>query len=245
MDAHDQSILIVEDEDEIREGIRILLGGEGYTILEASSGQQALELISDDVDLIILDVMMPGMNGFRTCEELRKHTQAPVLFLTAKAQESDKLVGLSAGGDDYLTKPFSYVELIARVKALLRRYYEYGAKDGSSASAAQEYLELGDVRIARDYNEVWVRGEEVNLTETEYQILLLLMSNPSRIFSAQNIYEDVWNEPFAYMSSGTVMVHIRKLRMKIEEDSHDPKLIRTIWGKGYRFYGTPATDVGA
>ena len=235
MIARNQTILIVEDEDEIREGIRILLSGERYTILEASDGAQALALLSEDVDLIILDVMMPGMSGFRVCEEIRKSSSVPILFLTAKAQESDKLVGLSAGGDDYLTKPFSYVELIARVKALLRRYYIYRGKDQADDTTSGAFLELRGIRIARTHNEVWVRGAEANLTEIEYQILLLLMSNPSRIFSAQSIYESVWNEPFLYMNSGTVMVHIRKLRVKIEEDPQEPKLIQTAWGKGYRF----------
>lgn len=237
-----QTILIVEDEDEIREGIRILLSGESYTILEAANGEQALSLLSNDVDLVILDVMMPGMNGYRVCEEIRKSSSAPVLFLTAKAQESDKLVGLSAGGDDYLTKPFSYVELIARVKALLRRYYVYRGKESSASVAQEEYLELGNVRVARDFNEVWVRGEEVNLTEIEHQILLLLMKSPSRIFTAKNIYESVWDEPFFYTNGGTVMVHIRKLRVKIEEDPQDPKLIQTVWGKGYRFRKEDAVE---
>lgn len=235
---NDQTILIVEDEDEIREGIRILLGGEGYAILEASDGRQALEHVSDDVDLIILDVMMPGMSGLRVCEEIRKRFVIPILFLTAKTQEQDKLVGLSAGGDDYLTKPFSYVELIARVKALLRRYRVYGSKDVTEAIVPSDYLEIGCVRIARTYNSVWVRSEEVDLTELEYQILLLLMRNPARTYSAQAIYETVWNEPFTYASSGTVMVHIRRLRTKIEEDSHNPRLIVTTWGKGYRFCGS-------
>lgn len=235
MSVQDQTILIVEDESEIREGIRILLGGEGYTILEAADGPQALELLSSDIDLIILDVMMPGMNGYRVCEEIRKQSSAQVLFLTAKAQEADKLVGLSAGGDDYLTKPFSYVELIARVKALLRRYCIYGTKE-SDGAVANKFIELGEVRIACDYNGVWVRGAEVDLTEIEYQILLLLMKSPTRTFSAQSIYEAVWNEPFTYLNSGTVMVHIRKLRVKIEKDPSDPKLVQTAWGKGYRFH---------
>lgn len=233
----EQTILVVEDESEIREGIRILLGGEGYTILEASDGRQALEYPLDDIDLIILDVMMPGMSGLRVCEEIRKQSSTPILFLTAKAQEQDKLVGFSAGGDDYLTKPFSYVELIARVKALLRRYCVYGSKNDLGASQSGDYLEIGCVRIARTYNSVWVRGEEVDLTELEYQILLLLMQNPTRTYSAQNIYEAVWNEPFTYASSGTVMVHIRRLRTKIEKDPHKPRLILTLWGKGYRFCG--------
>ena len=230
-----QTILIVEDESDIREGIRILLSGEGYTILEAAGGQQALNMLSDVIDLVILDVMMPGMNGLRVCEEIRKTSAVPILFLTAKAQESDKLIGLTAGGDDYLTKPFSYAELSGRVKALLRRWCIYRGKDQLGETERSTYLELGDIKIARTHNEVWIKGGEVSLTETEYQILLLLMKSPTRTFSTQNIYEAVWNEPYTYISSSTVMVHIRNLRAKIEEDPHEPKYIQTAWGKGYRF----------
>lgn len=230
-----QTILIVEDEDEIREGIRILLSGESYTVLEAANAEEALDVFSEAIDLVILDIMMPGMNGLRLCEEIRKTSTVPILFLTAKAQESDKLIGLTAGGDDYLTKPFSYAELIGRVKALLRRWKVYLGKDQLGDAGQGEYLEIDGVRAAKQRNEVWVRGMEMNLTETEYQILLLLMRSPMRIFPAQSIYEAVWNEPYSYISSGTVSVHIRNLRSKIEEDPHDPKIIQTVWGKGYRF----------
>lgn len=230
-----QTILIIEDEAEIREGIRILLGGEEYTILEAGDGQQGLALLDDTVDLVILDVMMPGMSGLRVCEEIRKISAVPVLFLTAKAQESDKLIGLTAGGDDYLTKPFSYAELIARVKALLRRYCVYRGKEQTDTPPTEEYICSGAIRIAKERNEAWLRETELSLTEIEYHILLLLMKHPGRIFSAQSIYESVWNEPYFYISNGTVMVHIRKLRVKIEDDPQNPKRIQTIWGKGYRF----------
>lgn len=230
-----QTILVVEDEADIREGIRILLGGEEFTVLEAASGQEALELFSDAVDLVILDIMMPGMSGLRVCEEIRKTSTVPILFLTAKAQESDKLIGLTAGGDDYLTKPFSYAELIGRVKALLRRWNVYRGKDQRGETTQSEYLEMSGIKVARQRNEVWVRGVPTSLTEIEYQILLLLMRHPTRTFTAQNIYEAVWDEPYTYVSNGTVMVHIRNLRVKIEDDPHEPKLIQTAWGKGYRF----------
>lgn len=233
MDA--QTILIVEDEGEIREGIRILLKGENYTILEAESGQQALELLSDKVDLVILDIMMPGISGLRVCEEIRKLSMVPILFLTAKAQESDKVIGLTAGGDDYLTKPFSYSELIARVKSLLRRYCVYRGKFQGGSADQNNILSVQGISLALDHNQVWINGLEVDLTEIEYMILRLLMQNPQRIFSTQNIYEAVWNEPYYYISNGTVMVHIRKLRVKIEDDPQTPKYIKTIWGKGYRF----------
>ncbi len=230
-----QTILIVDDDPEIREGIRILLGGEEYAIIEAENGHQALERLTDTVDLVILDVMMPGITGLRTCEEIRKQSKVPVLFLTAKAQESDKLIGLTAGGDDYLVKPFSYTELIARVKALLRRYCVYRGKAQGGELDQDNMLSSNGIRISLDFNQVWVRGEETELTEIEYKILRLLMQNPKRIFSIQCIYETVWNEPYYYISNGTVMVHIRKIRMKIEEDPQNPKLLKTVWGKGYRF----------
>ena len=230
-----QTILIVEDEAEIREGIRILLSGENYSILEAENGEQALNRMSDQIDLVILDVMMPGISGLRVCEEIRKTSTVPILFLTAKAQESDKLIGLTAGGDDYLVKPFGMMELMARVKALLRRYCVYQGKGQPGATYEDNMLSAQGITIALDHNQVWVRGEERDLTEIEYQILRLLMQRPQWIFSAQAIYESIWNEPYFPVSNGTVMVHIRKLRTKIEDDPQNPVFIKTVWGKGYRF----------
>lgn len=232
-----QTILIVDDDADIREGIRILLAGENYAILEAENGQCALERFSDAVDLVILDVMMPGISGLRVCEEIRRTSAVPILFLTAKAQESDKLIGLTAGGDDYLAKPFSYAELIGRVKALLRRYCVYRGKAQGGALDRNGILAVDGIRISLDSNQVWVREKEVALTEIEYRILRLLMEQPQKIFSIQNIYESIWNEPYFHISNGTVMVHIRKLRVKIEKEPQNPKYIRTVWGKGYRFGG--------
>lgn len=230
-----ETIMIVDDDTEIREGIRILLSGENYTILTAESGLRALELLSGAVDLVILDIMMPGMSGLRVCEEIRKISAVPILFLTAKTKDSDKVLGLSAGGDDYLSKPFSYSELNARVNALLRRYCVYRGKAQTGTVGADNILSARGIKISLDYNQVWVCDSEVELTEIEYHILRLLMENPQRIFSAQNIYESVWNEPYFYISNGTVMVHIRNLRVKIENDPQNPKLLKTVWGKGYRF----------
>ncbi len=227
--------MIVDDDTEIREGLRILLSGENYMIIEAADGNQALERLSDIVDLVILDIMMPGLSGLRVCEEIRRRSPVPILFLTAKAQESDKLVGLMAGGDDYLTKPFSYAELVGRVKALLRRYCVYRGKAQAGAMSRDNILSARGIRLSLDYNQVWVRGREVELTDIEYRILRLLMQNPQRIFSTQNIYESVWGEPYFYISNGTVMVHIRKLRVKIERDPQSPSCLKTVWGKGYRF----------
>lgn len=192
----EQTILIAEDDADIRDGVRILLAGEGYRILEAENGPKALKLFSSEVDLVILDVMMPGMSGLRVCEELRKISTVPILFLTAKSQESDKLLGLTAGGDDYLAKPFSFAELSARVKALLRRYCVYQGKAKPGAAPAAKRLCAHGVQLELDCNRVWVDGREVNLTETEYKILRLLMQNPQRIFPVQTLYELVWNEPY-------------------------------------------------
>ena len=230
-----QTILLVEDEAEIREGIRILLSGENYSILEAPDGPTALSMMNDQIDLVILDVIMPGMSGLRVCEEIRKTSTIPILFLTAKAQESDKLIGLTAGGDDYLVKPFSFAELSARVKALLRRYCVYQGKGQPGTTYGSDTLSCCGVTLALDRHQVWVGEEEKDLTEIEYQILRLLMGKPQQVFSAQRIYESIWNEPYFPISNGTVMVHIRKLRLKLETDPQHPAYIKTVWGKGYRF----------
>lgn len=228
-----EKILIVEDDADIREGVRILLEGEGYSVSEAENGRKGVELLKEEPDLVILDVMMPGMSGLKTCEEIRKISYVPVLFLTAKSQESDKLIGLMAGGDDYLAKPFSYSELLGRVKALIRRWKIYRGKE--EPEQEQRYIELAGIRLNEEFNEVSVKGTNTELSDIEYNILRLLMKYPGKIFSAQNLYESVWNEPYFYNCNSTVMVHIRRLRVKIEEDPKNPKLILTVWGKGYRF----------
>jgi two-component system, OmpR family, response regulator len=230
-----EEILIIEDDADIREGVRILLESEKYKVMEAENGRAGLDLLNDDVDLVILDVMMPGMSGLRTCEEIRKTSTVPVLFLTAKAQESDKLIGLMAGGDDYLPKPFSYAELLGRVKALVRRYNIYRGRTADKEDVDNPYLEIGDVKVHEKFNEVYVSGEAKDLSDIEYRILLLMMQNPGKIFSAQNLYESVWEEPYFYSCNSTIMVHIRKLRVKIETDPKNPRYIKTIWGKGYKF----------
>ena len=229
------TILIIEDDDSIREGVRILLQSEGYAVQEAATGKDGLKGLNDHVSLVLLDVMLPDISGLKVCEEIRKKSYVPILFLTAKVQESDKLIGLMAGGDDYLTKPFSYSELLGRVKALLRRYQVYSAPKDSTDEEDSQYLEMAGIRLHLSMNEVSVNGREVPLTELEYQILRLLMKHPKKIFSAQNLYESIWNEPYFYNCNGTVVVHIRKLRVKLETDPGNPQYIRTVWGKGYRF----------
>lgn len=236
--ANPTEILIIEDDPDIREGIRILLEGESYAVTEADCGENGLKLLKESTDLVILDIMMPGMSGLRVCEEIRKTSTVPVLFLTAKSQESDKLIGLMAGGDDYLTKPFSYSELLGRVKALVRRFNVYRGRGAAEAVQDETVLSRSGIVLNRVYNEVSVNGEKVELADKEYKILRLLMEHPGRIYSAQNLYELVWNEQFFYNCNSTVMVHIRKLRTKIEADPQEPKLICTVWGKGYRFEET-------
>lgn len=231
-------VLVIEDDADIREGVRILLESEGYYVKEAENGEIGLRDLSESTSLVILDIMMPGMSGLRVCEEIRKRSYVPILFLTAKAQESDKLLGLMAGGDDYLTKPFSYAELLGRVKAQIRRYTTYDSiPDKQKAGEGAEYIRCGGIEIHTRFNEVTVNGKPVGLSDIEYHMLLLMMQYKGKIFSAQNLYESVWNEPYFYNCNGTVMVHIRKLRVKIEPNDQEPTYIKTVWGKGYRFEG--------
>jgi len=225
-----KKILVADDSTEIIEILQILLTGEGYEVVTAANGEEAVGLVDDQIDLIILDVMMPVKSGYVACAEIRKKTMAPILFLTAKTQDSDKSIGFSAGGDDYLTKPFSYSELIARVKSLLRRYYVYQGKSGGSAS---EVLVTGDLSVNLATHEVTVEGREVSLTAREYMILVLMLKNRRKIFSSENLYESVWKEPYFYSANNNVMVHIRNLRKKVEKDPQNPEYIKTMWGRGY------------
>lgn len=225
-------ILFADDDPEIREVIRLLLSSEGYEVIEAADGDEAVNKMEPSIDLVILDVMMPGRSGIAACAEIRRVSTAPILFLTAKSQDSDKAVGFSAGGDDYMAKPFSYAELTARVKAMLRRYRVYRGK-GETAAAADAITLPGGLTIRTDRNEVVLGGAPVALTDLEYRILLLLARNRRQTFSAQQIYERIWQEPYYYSANNTVMVHIRNLRKKLEDDANHPRLIKNIWGKGY------------
>ena len=229
-----RKILIADDNSEIREVLRILIESEGYEVEEAVDGDDAVDKIDESISLIILDVMMPNKNGYKACVEIREKTMAPILFLTAKTEDSDKTLGFSSGGDDYLVKPFSYTEIIVRVKALLRRYYEYDTGRNSQNVKDKTRIIIGDLYINTEYNMVKVGEKEIELTDIEYNILLLMAKNRKKIFSAQNIYESVWNEQYYYTANNTVMVHIRKLRTKIEKDPQNPKYIKTVWGRGYR-----------
>ncbi|MBR2668014.1 MAG: response regulator transcription factor [Oscillospiraceae bacterium] len=228
---NEKKILLADDDPAIREVLCLLLSGEGYTAVAAANGQEVLRLLDDTVDLVILDIMMPGMSGYSVCTEIRKRSAVPILFLTAKSQDSDKTLGFSAGGDDYLVKPFSCNELINRVKALLRRYYVYGAKQTEPDDTIRC---CGNIEIDVRQCQVRQDGREVLLTDTEYRILLLLASHPKRVFSAQAIYESIWDEPYLYTSNNTVMVHIRNIRRKLGDDPQNCRTIRTVWGRGYR-----------
>ncbi|ETT55148.1 MULTISPECIES: response regulator transcription factor [unclassified Paenibacillus] len=227
-----KTILIADDNHEIREIVRVLLESEQYLVIEAVDGEDAVNKVDDTIDLIILDMMMPRKSGIKACVEIREMTSAPILFLTAKTQDSDKTLAFSAGSDDYLSKPFSYTELVSRVKALLRRYYVYKGKEDTSAPS--DVITFNGLSINPAVNEVRMNEKELTLTEIEYKLLALMAGNRNKIFSAQNLYESVWGEPYFYSCNNTVMVHIRNLRMKLEKDPQNPKFIRTVWGKGYR-----------
>lgn len=226
-----KNILIADDNEEIREVVRVLLESEGYNVIEAVDGEDAVNKVDENIDLIILDIMMPVKSGFKACVEIREITSAPILLLTAKTQDSDKCMGFSSGCDDYLSKPFSYTELVSRVKALLRRYYVYKGKEKVNPS---DSIIINGLTISKNSNEVSIDGEEITLTEIEYKILMLMAEQRKKIFTAQNLYESVWNEPYFYSCNNTIMVHIRNLRRKMEKDPQNPKYIKTVWGKGYR-----------
>ena len=222
-------ILVVDDEPDIRRIIRILLESRGYRVLEAPNGRLAVETIrkEPDVDLILLDIMMPELSGIEASREIRSISSAPILFLTARTQEQDKLEAYQSGGDDYLAKPFSHGELMMKVESLLRRYRVYKSK--SSGRTLRPGIVLDE-----ENRRVLVNGQPLELTETEFSILHCLAENRGRVVPVRTIYETVWHETYMPASNNTVMVHIVNLRKKLEEDPANPRLIRTVWGKGYQ-----------
>lgn len=221
-------ILVVDDEPDIRNVLRILLNSRGYTVEEAANGAAAVERVkTQGFDLIILDIMMPGLSGLDACAELRHYTTAPILFLTARDQEHDRVAAYEGGGDDYLVKPFSNYELLLRVDSLLRRYRVYKGK-GEAPTL------ISSIEINRERNSVTRQGKPVDMTKTELELLLCLIDNRGSPVSAKELYETVWGETFLPNSANTVMVHILKLRKKLEDDPANPVLIRTVWGKGYQ-----------
>lgn len=223
-------VLIVDDNPEIREILSLLLSGEGFLTAEAADGPSALTQIKNIVfDLIILDVMMPGLDGYRTCKAIREVTNAPILFLSAKTQEHAKVLGFASGGDDYLAKPFSYNELISRAKALVRRYHVY---QGQKIPTLPIYR-IDNLVIDARTGQVSKNDQNIALTDLEYAILLLLVQHRGQIFSATHLFETIWQEPYYQGANNTVMVHIRNLRRKIENNPAKPQIIRTVWGRGY------------
>ena len=224
-------ILVCDDDKEIVEAIEIYLTQEGYEVLKAYDGVQALEkLKSEKVDLLVIDVMMPRLDGVRATLKIRENNPLPIIILSAKSEDADKILGLNVGADDYVTKPFNPLELVARVKSQLRRYTQLG----SSAKAVEEKVfSTGGLSINDDLKEVTVYGERVKLTPTEYDILLFLVKNQGRVFSIQQIYEHIWNET-AFGVDNTVAVHIRHIREKIEINPKEPRFLKVVWGVGYK-----------
>lgn len=225
-------ILIVDNDPDIREVLYVLLEREGFDPVMAENGAEALEKIGEDkgIELIILDVMMPGMSGVETCEKLRELTSAPVLFLTAKSQEQDKVDAYTSGGDDYLVKPFSKIELLMKVKSLLRRYTSY-----ASAKTKKEEIDLGkNVYVNLKKQQVKKDNMLISLTDKEYEILAYLLSHRGEAVEAKALYEGVWKEKYLPSAGNTIMVHILNLRKKLEENPNKPDIVKTVWGKGYR-----------
>ena len=225
-------VLVVEDDKEIREGVEIYLKSQGYEVFQAADGVEGLEVIEkEDIHLAIMDIMMPRMDGISMVVKLREKYDFPVIFLSAKSEEVDKIMGLNMGADDYVTKPFTPMELLARVNSQLRRYRRFMEKLGDKEENSRIHT-IGGLEINEDNVEVTVDGEPVKMTPIEYKILLLLMKNPGRVFSAEEIYERVWNE--RAINTDTIMVHVRNIREKIEVNPREPKYLKVVWGVGYK-----------
>lgn len=223
------NILVCDDEKDIVSALKIYLEPEGYRVLEAYNGQEALDILDrEQVHLILLDIMMPKLDGISAVVKLREYSNVPVILLTAKSEDTDKVLGLNIGADDYITKPFNPLEVLARVRSQLRRYMRLGG-----SSSGESTLNIGGISLDDGSKDVTVDGEPVNLTPTEYEILKLLMNNPGRVFSPREIYKLVWkDEP--YGAESTVAVHIRHLREKLEINPAEPRYIKAVWGQGYK-----------
>ncbi|MEX1378381.1 MAG: response regulator transcription factor [Eubacteriales bacterium] len=228
MNTKAMKILIVDDDADIRQMLSILLANDGYNTVQAENGIQAIEMFNDSVDLVLMDVMMPRMDGIMACIKLREKSNVPIILLTAKDTDMDQILGLGAGADDYISKPFSPPILSARIRTLLRRSNSYAAKD------EQNVIKIRNLMIDLSQHKVTIEDESLKLTPTEFDILYLLMKNKGRVFSIEQIYSIIWDEPYMKSSSNTVMVHIRKLREKIEKDTASPEYLKTEWGVGYK-----------
>lgn len=226
----EKNILVVDDEKEIADLLEIYLVSDGYTVLKAYSAQEGLRILENrQIDLVLLDVMMPNMDGIEMCKKIRETNNIPIIIVSAKTQDIDKIVGLSTGADDYVSKPFNPLELMARVKSQLRRYHDLNPANAQK----EDIITLKNLEINKMTHQVLCYGESIKLTPIEFDILYLLASNPGRVFSTNEIFESVWNEKF-YEANNTVMVHIRRLRGKMHDDTREDKIITTVWGVGYK-----------
>ncbi len=224
------NILVCDDDREIVDAVEIYLNQEGYRVLKAYDGEQALEVLkTESVQLVIIDIMMPKLDGIRATIKIRESNSVPVIFLSAKSEDTDKILGLNVGADDYVTKPFNPLELVARVKSNLRRYTSLGSLNVTNNAL----FVAGGLCMNDDTKEVTVDGEPVKLTPIEYNILLLLVKNQGRVFSIDQIYENIWNEE-AIGADNTVAVHIRHIREKIEINPKEPRYLKVVWGVGYK-----------
>lgn len=224
-------ILVCDDDKDIVEAIDIYLTQEGYEVLKAYDGDEAIKVLKrNEVDLLIMDVMMPRLDGIRATLKIRENMSLPIIILSAKSEDADKILGLNIGADDYMTKPFNSLELVARVKSQLRRYTQLGS---TARSDNQSEFRTGGLVIRDDLKEVTVDGEKVKLTPIEYNILLLLVKNQGKVFSINQIYENIWNEE-AIGADNTVAVHIRHIREKIEINPKEPRYLKVVWGVGYK-----------
>ncbi|MDP4093083.1 MAG: response regulator transcription factor [Bacillota bacterium] len=226
------NILVIDDEKEIVDLIRIYLQNEGYNVFVGFNGIEGMEIFEKQkIDLLILDIMMPGTDGLQVCRKIRESSNIPIIIISAKSQDIDKILGLGTGADDYVTKPFNPMELIARVKSQLRRFYYFNTQPQSNND--KYIIEISGLTINKISHTVSLLGNAIDLTPTEYEILLLLAGNPGRVFSAEEIFLSVWKEKY-YDSNNTVMVHIWRLREKIEANPKEPEIIKTVWGVGYK-----------
>ncbi len=231
------NVLIVEDDKEIRDGIEIFLKSQNYNVYKAADGIEGLAVIeAHEIHLAIVDIMMPRMDGITMTVRLREKYEFPVIMLSAKSEETDKVIGLNIGADDYVTKPFTPLELLARVNSQLRRYTKFLNKGGAKQTDERAYV-IGGLELNEDTVTVSVDGNPVKMTPMEFKILALLMKNPGRVFSAEEIYERVWNEKA--VNTDTIMVHVRNIRDKIEINPKDPKYLKVVWGVGYKIEKQP------
>lgn len=225
-------ILVVDDEKEIADLLELYLISDGYQVRKAYDAYQGLDILkTEKIDLVLLDIMMPNMDGLEMCRKIRETSNVPIIMVSAKTQELDKIVGLTVGADDYVTKPFTPLELMARVKSQLRRFRDFNQQQGRNTNSNE--ITIKNVRINKETHQVFVDDESVKLTPIEFDILYLLATHPGKVFSTDEIFEKVWNEK-VYEANNTVMVHIRRLRGKMKDDTRTDKIITTVWGVGYK-----------